>query len=341
MQRKRISDLSDLQQKGKEIKSERDAGVLDSVEQLWPIYPDRPRKKGRFYNVEVVLQVAVMLPDGTFYPYTTERSVYGARPLSGEAVEAARELNPMFTSARFVGAFHVYDEFIPLPDPGRNKLTFGAIVQISDMSILHSKPYQPQVLPNLIHPMAYIAAQRVKAGHAPIYLHTWEQDVSDVSVCSHVAFQKHVDCVTFLLVTRNTDRGKEILLVEESLHHGRNPRTGGGKYFLPAGHVDPGETFIQGGVRETVEETGYEVAVEEAIGTVCFFQLAKYKPCHVFYKATVIGGALKGPDDETLGAKWVPLEECFDLIYGDDAASWWRNPDEMRYYFDMIKAHYA
>ena len=50
---------------------------------------------------------------------------------------------------------------------------------------------------------------------------------------------------------------------------------------------------------------------------------------------------MKAADDETLGAKWIPLDECFKSVYADDAEDWWRQPWEMRYYFDMIKAYYG
>ncbi|GAB3504885.1 NUDIX hydrolase [Pseudoxanthomonas daejeonensis] len=35
----------------------------------------------------------------------------------------------------------------------------------------------------------------------------------------------------------------------------------------PAGHLEPGETLAEGAVRETLEETGWEIAVEAFIGT--------------------------------------------------------------------------
>ncbi|MBI2295135.1 MAG: NUDIX hydrolase [Betaproteobacteria bacterium] len=46
------------------------------------------------------------------------------------------------------------------------------------------------------------------------------------------------------------ERDGRFLLVEEHTEHGR-------LYNQPAGHLDPGETLVQGVARETLEETGY------------------------------------------------------------------------------------
>jgi len=46
------------------------------------------------------------------------------------------------------------------------------------------------------------------------------------------------------------ERGGHFLLVEEHTAHGR-------VYNQPAGHLDPGETLLQGVARETLEETAY------------------------------------------------------------------------------------
>ena len=38
----------------------------------------------------------------------------------------------------------------------------------------------------------------------------------------------------------------------------------------PAGHIEPGETFTQAALRETLEETGYQVRLEALLGMSCF-----------------------------------------------------------------------
>jgi len=38
----------------------------------------------------------------------------------------------------------------------------------------------------------------------------------------------------------------------------------------PAGHIEPGETFKAAALRETLEETGYQVKLEAVLGFSCF-----------------------------------------------------------------------
>ncbi|KAF1690633.1 NUDIX hydrolase [Pseudoxanthomonas koreensis] len=54
-------------------------------------------------------------------------------------------------------------------------------------------------------------------------------------------------------------RDGRLLLVEERIE---------GRLVLnqPAGHLDPGESLVQAAVREALEETGWEIAVESFIG---------------------------------------------------------------------------
>lgn len=53
--------------------------------------------------------------------------------------------------------------------------------------------------------------------------------------------------------------GGRFLIVEESIH-------GQLQLNQPAGHLEPGETLAQAAVRETLEETGWDVALEHFIG---------------------------------------------------------------------------
>lgn len=68
----------------------------------------------------------------------------------------------------------------------------------------------------------------------------------------------HVTVAT--IVRRTGPAGDEFLLVEED--------TGSGRLVLnqPAGHWESGETLVQAAVRETLEETGWQVALTGFLG---------------------------------------------------------------------------
>lgn len=57
------------------------------------------------------------------------------------------------------------------------------------------------------------------------------------------------------------ERDGKFLLVEEE------PEAGSGLFInQPAGHLDPGESIIQGAIRETLEETAYTFVPEYVVG---------------------------------------------------------------------------
>lgn len=115
-----------------------------------------------------------------------------------------------------------------------------------------------------------------------------------------------VDMVTFVVCPRVSDAGVvEILMVQE--------RTG--EWFLPAGHVDPGETFVCGGIRECREEAGVEVELTGLLTPVFCATDRGYSPLHFVLVGRQIGGALKTvADHESLGAAYFPLAEVLHDI---------------------------
>lgn len=55
------------------------------------------------------------------------------------------------------------------------------------------------------------------------------------------------------------------LLVEE-----RDKQTGQLVFNQPAGHLEPGESLVECAVRETLEETGWQISVEGIIGVALY-----------------------------------------------------------------------
>ena len=96
--------------------------------------------------------------------------------------------------------------------------------------------------------------------------------------------------------------GHRFLLVHERKH--------GQLWYLPAGRVEAGETFAEAAVRETREEAGIDV-VPEGIVRVEHSLVDGGARMRVIFVARPTGDRppKSEPDDETLGAAWVSLDE--------------------------------
>lgn len=104
--------------------------------------------------------------------------------------------------------------------------------------------------------------------------------------------------VTYVVACVIINNSNEVLMMQEA------KKSCAGKWYLPAGRMEKGETIIQAVVREVLEETGLIcepktlLVVETAGGTWYRFVLT----------GEIIGGDLKTPskaDKESLQAKWV------------------------------------
>ncbi len=96
--------------------------------------------------------------------------------------------------------------------------------------------------------------------------------------------------------------GHRFLLVHEKKH--------GQHWYLPAGRVEPGETCVQAAVRETREEAGIEVEPEGIVRIEHTPSPGGSRVRVVFVARPIDDTPPKTvPDDETLGAAWVSLDE--------------------------------
>ena len=89
----------------------------------------------------------------------------------------------------------------------------------------------------------------------------------------------------------------------------------GQPWYLPAGRLEVGESFVDAAYRETREEAGVEVFLQ---GLVKFEAFPLSETAH-YQKAVFLGTRLKGSklkdfeDEHSIKAQWFSYEELFSL----------------------------
>ena len=110
------------------------------------------------------------------------------------------------------------------------------------------------------------------------------------------------------VVHRSTEGGHEIVIL-----HRLRPAL----WALPKGTPDSGETIEETALRETREETGLAVEIEQPIGSIRYFFVRGstrfHKTVH-FFVMRPIGGALELHDREFDEARWAPVAEGLALL---------------------------
>ncbi len=80
-----------------------------------------------------------------------------------------------------------------------------------------------------------------------------------------------------------------------------------GHYGLPAGHLEPNETLVQGAVRETLEETGVTVQPEDLEFVHTMHRLNKY--IDIFFTASTWEGVPRITEPDLCDdVRWFPLD---------------------------------
>jgi 8-oxo-dGTP pyrophosphatase MutT (NUDIX family) len=107
-------------------------------------------------------------------------------------------------------------------------------------------------------------------------------------------------------------KGEHYLLVHETKQ--------GQRWYLPAGRVEAGETLIAAAFRETLEEAGIPVRITGLIRLEHTAYPGGARMRAIYLAEPVSDAPLKGtPDDESLGAAWVRLDELDAFpLRGDD-----------------------
>ena len=107
---------------------------------------------------------------------------------------------------------------------------------------------------------------------------------------------------------RLTDRGAEVALV-----HRRSPAL----WALPKGTPDSGETLEETALRETREETGLEVELEQPIRAIRYFFVrgtTRFNKTVHFYLMRAVGGSVEDHDAEFDEVRWFPVVEALALL---------------------------
>ncbi|MGQ0846040.1 MAG: NUDIX hydrolase [Sporichthyaceae bacterium] len=85
-----------------------------------------------------------------------------------------------------------------------------------------------------------------------------------------------------------------------------------GRWSLPGGRVEMGETDPQAVIREVAEETGLRVVVGALVGTVVLPGPSGVSYDVRDYACAVVGGVLR-PGDDAVDARWVHRSELLEL----------------------------
>ncbi|MGB9980649.1 NUDIX hydrolase [Methanobacterium sp.] len=108
-----------------------------------------------------------------------------------------------------------------------------------------------------------------------------------------------------------TDEKGKILIIKRSTGSKTNP----GKWELPGGKVDSGESFDQALVREVYEETNLKIKLDHVVG-VCEQNLPLIRAIHIVMSGKIVDGYLN-LSNEHEGYAWVFFEDLHDYELAD------------------------
>ena len=119
--------------------------------------------------------------------------------------------------------------------------------------------------------------------------------------------KKPIEWWMFALVV--VRKGNRFLLVHERKH--------GQRWYLPAGRVEFGETFPEAAKREVLEEAGVPISLDGILRIEHSPRLDGSARMRMIFLASPIDDTppKSEPDDESLEARWVTIEELDTLGY--------------------------
>ncbi len=108
-----------------------------------------------------------------------------------------------------------------------------------------------------------------------------------------------------------TDENGKILIIKRST----DSKTNSGKWELPGGKVDQGESFDQALIREVYEETNLKIALDHVVG-VCEQNLPLIRAVHIIMSGKIVEGELN-LSSEHEGYAWVFFDNLSDYELAD------------------------
>lgn len=99
----------------------------------------------------------------------------------------------------------------------------------------------------------------------------------------------------------------QLLLVREAKGRKR------GRWNLPGGKAIEGERLVTAAVRETQEETGYDVKCESLVGVYIDTRNRARPGIRLHLLARIIGGGIDINEDEILDVRWFDLDQVAGL----------------------------
>lgn len=107
------------------------------------------------------------------------------------------------------------------------------------------------------------------------------------------------------------DEDGKILIIKRST----DSKTNSGKWELPGGKVDQGESFDQALIREVYEETNLKINLDHVVG-VCEQNLPLIRAVHIIMSGKITEGELN-LSNEHEGYAWVFFENLLDYELAD------------------------
>lgn len=96
----------------------------------------------------------------------------------------------------------------------------------------------------------------------------------------------------------------EILMVQEAKDEIK------GLFNIPAGKLDSSESICEGAIRETKEETGFDVRLDSVL---CIQYLENKSILKIVFNASILSGSIQFDKNEIMDIDWISIEKLENM----------------------------